>query len=521
MMSRYDDLDGAGRKRPRRRGRLSVGGKSPGSKPPGSKPLGGKRRSRWMFVTGSLATVTTFALVLGSLYVYMRYRDVWDSISRIDVRQDLTQRPPQYGNSLNVLLIGSDSRAGRNGAIGGRSSQGARSDTVMVLHISPGRHTVVVLSFPRDSVVPIYQCAPLGGTPGQQAQPAGQIEQINSTFADGGPGCLWKTIERTTHIRIDDFVELTFTGFEKVINDIGGVEVCLPQAVDDPMSGLHLSKGRHHIHGLQALAFWRTREDLGMGSDLQRIQRDQFLMASLLQGIEHNGLLRSPTKLLSVITGIAGAHAITTDTGLTPSRMLQIGESLRGLSTKSVQFIEVPTTTYLPNPNWVQWTPQDSALFAAVAHDSKLPKAKKTKKAKKGSAPVLDAVSPAKVNVEVLNGSDVAGVAANAAASLAARGFNVLGNTNAANFSYTKSVIEYASANRAAARTLKAQLSNVTLVHDSSLAPGTVDLILGSTFTALKAKPSSPSTSVAGLTKQYGGITGNANVCKDRSAFAS
>ena len=97
-----------------------------------------------------------------------------------------------------------------------------------------------------------------------------------------------------TGIHIDHFAELDFVGFERVINSLGGVEVCLPTAVDDPMSGLDLSAGKHHIMGSAAIAFWRTREDLGTGSDPQRIQRDQFLMASLVQGIEHSNLLGQP-----------------------------------------------------------------------------------------------------------------------------------------------------------------------------------------------------------------------------------
>ena len=359
-MSRYDDLDDGGRGAPRRLLRRSASA--------------GKYSSA-MVITGSISIVVTLALVIGSLYFYKRYRDVWDSIGRINVSKDLVKRPPKYGTALNVLLIGSDTRKGKNGKIGGYTP-GARSDTVMVLHLSPGRHDAVVLSFPRDSVVPILHCAPIDGTPGQQAQP-GQVEQINSTFSFGGPGCLQETLEQTTHIRLDDFIQLTFVGFEKIINDIGGVDVCLPQAVNVPDSGLDLSQGRHHIYGSQALAFWRSREGLGMGSDLQRIQRDQFLMVALLHGIEKSGMLRSPTKMVSVITD--AASAMHTDTGLTPGRMLQIAESLRGVPTKSVQFVEVPTVPYVFNNNWVQWTPQDDQLFSALAHDIKLPKLVKSR----------------------------------------------------------------------------------------------------------------------------------------------
>lgn len=474
------------------------------------------RRSAGMMIAAIVSCAATLALVSGSLYFYARYRAVWDSIKRVDVSGDLNhfRQPPADPAAINILLIGSDSRVGENGKIGGQDP-GQRSDTVMVLHVSPGAHRAVVLSFPRDSVVPVYSCTAEKGAPGQAAQPyPASVEQINSTFAYGGPGCLWKTIELTTRIHIDDFVELTFVGFEKVIDDLHGVNVCLPEAVDDPMSGLNLRAGRHHIYGYQALAFWRTREDLGEGSDLQRIQRDQFLMASLLQGIEKSGLLTSTGKLASVI-GDAADH-MATDEGLDQGRMLSIAEGLRGLTTKSVQFIEVPTQAYLPNPNWVEWTPQASALFSAITHDVKLPS---TAPAPPSPAVAADPVSPADVNVQVLNGSGMAGIAAAASADLTRRGFHVVGSGDAPTFSYLNSVIEYSSAaDRAAALTLRQQLANVQLMRDRALPPGTVDLILGSSFTGLKAKPRA--SAPGNLAKTFGGITGSTSICQDSGAFA-
>jgi LCP family protein required for cell wall assembly len=501
-MSRYDDSHNAGRQ---------------GARPPGGRRQPGRRqRSGLMMASGIMASVVALALVCGSLFFYVKYREVWDSIKRVDISSDLRgdKRPPVDPKAINILLIGSDSRSGVNGKIGGHDGiTGARSDTVMVLHISPGAHRATVLSFPRDSVVPVLACSAEAGTDGQTAQPTGTVEQINSTFANGGPGCLWKTIEQTTDVRINDFVELTFAGFEKVIDDLGGVNVCLPAAVDDSMSGLNLSAGRHHIYGAQALAFWRTREDLGEGSDLQRIQRDQFLMASLLQGIEKSGLLTSTSKMAKVIGDVA--KNMTTDQGLNQSSMLKIGEGLRGLSSKSVEFIEVPTQTYTPNPDWVQWTPQASQLFSAIAHDTKLPK---TAKAKKSTKVTLDSVSPAQVKVQVLNGSGLQGQADEGATDLTNRGFDVVGTGNASNFNYTDSVVEYASAaDLPAAKTLERQVSEVEILKNSSLTPGTVELILGSSFTALKT---GSTTSTADLTKTFGGITGSVDVCKDNAAFA-
>jgi LCP family protein required for cell wall assembly len=465
-----------------------------------------------MLGSGILAAMVAVSLVGGSLYAYAKYRSVWDSIKRVDVSGDLRgiKEPPPDPHAINILLIGSDSRTGVNGKIGGQAP-GQRSDTVMVLHVAPGAHRAVVLSFPRDSVVPLYSCTPEAGSPGQ-TEDLGQFEQINSTFSNGGPGCLMKTIIEQTHIHINDFVELTFVGFEKVIDDLGGVNVCLPAAVNDPMSGLKLAAGRHHIFGPQALAFWRTREDVGEGSDLQRIQRDQFLMASLLQGIEKSGLLTSTSKLTSVIGDVA-SH-MTTDKDLSQSRMLTIAESTKGLSTNSVQFLQVPTQTYAQNTNWVQFTPQAPQLFAAIAHDTKLPKAQQKKK----PTATLDAVKPAQVNVEVLNGSGINLQAAAGANDLSQRGFNVTGTGPADNFNYTASVVEYATAkDKPAAELLKKQVSEVEILRNPALTPGTVELILGSSFTALKAPTG---TSTSNLTQTFGGITGGTKICKDQSAFS-
>jgi LCP family protein required for cell wall assembly len=467
-------------------------------------------------------------MVGGSLVVYAKYRSVWDGINRVDVNPDLAgKRPPLDPHALNILVLGSDTRSGVNGRIGGRVGiTGQRSDTVMLLHVAPGAHQIAVMSIPRDSVVPILSCAREAGDSGQTAQPASYVEQINSTFSYGGPGCLWKTVEQTTGIHINDFVELTFIGFERVINALHRVWVCLPVAVHDHVSHLYLSAGRHHIDGAQALAFWRTREGLGLGDDPQRIQRDQFLMASLLQGIEHSGLLKSPSTILRVIDAITQHHDLTTDTGLTQERMLQLAEALRGISTKHVQFVTVPWGAYsgnaqwinssetpgTGNPNWVQWVqPQANNLFSAISHDTKLPKPTKTK---------VKRVKPASVAVKVLNGTPAQtyNLATDTAANLTSRGFNVVGKGDTTP-DYHNTVIDYGTAAQLpAAQTLAALFKDVKLRQDPSLKNATLHLILGSTFTGLK--PASGNSGISNLAKTYGGITGNTNICHDSAAFA-
>jgi LCP family protein required for cell wall assembly len=514
MSRRTDGVDHTGWSAPRRSGRRQP---PQGRRP--SQPLG-KRVAAWTSIG------LTAVLVVAALAAYAKYRSFWDSIKRVDVTGLIGSQPPKYNNAENILVIGSDTRAGQHG-IGGNLPGCNCSDTLMLLHISPGHHQATVMSLPRDTMVPTLACAPSDGTPGQQANPT-SFERINAALAAGGPACTWKTVAQQTGIHIDHFIQLDFTGFEKIIDDLGGVRICLPVAVDDPRSGLNLSAGRHHVWGREALAFWREREAVGLGSDLQRIQRDQFLMASLVQGIEHSGLLNSPTKMLNVIRD--ATNALTTDTGLDQNAMLQIADSLRGLRSSSVQFVTAPNVAYPPAPaaevEFAQ--PQASELFTAIAHDTTLPKAKKIRRTRKSvtTTPVLD-TAPSRVKVEVQNGSGVKGIATQVGGDLTKRGFDVVGAGNASTYGYTSSVIEYAaSSDLPAVNTLKAQLAVVRVVHDGSLTPGTVTLIVGSTFSALKSPSSSSSSatastpSVSKVGSSLGAITANTGICRDQAAFA-
>ena len=493
------------------------GSPHPGRPPPNRVPPGREQGTRSLHVRVFrwIAVGLAVALVVASISAYLEFRTVWDSIRRVSVA-GLGPQPPRFTSAMNILVIGSDSRAGPNEKFGAGIT-GQRSDTIMVLHIAPGRQGVIVLSIPRDSVVPVLACPPEPGTgaAGQLAQP-GQVEQINATFAAGGPGCLFKTVEQTTRLRLDHFIELDFAGFEKVVDDIGGVSICLPFPINDPLSKLHLSQGRHHVYGAEALAFWRARY-IGEGSDLQRIRRDQYLMASLLQGVEHRALLTSPARILSVITD--AAQSMTTDSGLSLPAMIGIVDGLRHLPPGSVQFIELPTVAYQPNPNWVSWPAGDTALFSAMAHDQAV---HPTAQQSRAPAPPRAVSAAADVQVRVLSGSGVVGAARQAADELTARGVRVTGTGDAATSTYESSVIEYPSAAELkAAAALKAVLGGGELELNPALAGGSVQVIIGAEFRMPRhATPPGLATTPRSLAGAYGGITGRTNVCHDSAAFA-
>jgi LytR cell envelope-related transcriptional attenuator/LytR_cpsA_psr family len=316
------------------------------------------------------------------------------------------------------------------------------------------------------------------------------------------------------------------------------------------VSGLALPSGENHIDGVQALAFWRTREDIGNGSDLERIQRDQFMSAQVVKGVLSSGLLSNPFRLLSVVTDAAAA--MTTDGGMSVSDLVGLAESLRHVSSKNVQFITAPNQAWPPNPNRVQFAqPQAGEVFSAIAHDVTVPKVKVAPSATSSSAGAqVLTTSPSNVKVKILNGSGEPDVARQAATGLTSRGFDVTGTGNAASFAYTNSVIEYASTtDMAAVNTLKRELTHVTDLQDSTLTPGTVELIVGSDFTGLapqdspvnasatptasasasasgsptasgSASPSASGSAVANLAQSNGGITAAAACASDSTAFA-
>jgi LCP family protein required for cell wall assembly len=333
------------------------------------------RRRRW-WILGSVSVVLVCSVTAALLVGYVKYRKVVGEVHHVAVT-DLGKRPPVYSTSSeNILLVGDDSRTGldhhQQVLLHTGNDVANNTDTIMLLHISPGRHELTVMSLPRDTMVPYYQCNAGGGYAGQQASPT-SYERINAVLAQGGPSCLWKTVEQQTGIHIDHFMELGMAGFVNVVNDLGGVSVCAPFNVNDPVSGLVLGTGEHHIDGVTALAFWRTREDIGQGSDLQRIQRDQFMAAQIVKAVLGSGTLRNPLKLLQVAGDIA--PNLTVDSGMNTSDLVSLAESLHGLSSSDVQFVTAPVVAWPLDPTAEVGLSQPAAgtMFGAIAHDTSIP----------------------------------------------------------------------------------------------------------------------------------------------------
>ncbi|MFE9311634.1 LCP family protein [Streptomyces sp. NPDC088353] len=320
---------------------------------------GAGRRSRALKAVGlGLSGV----LVLGAAAAGIAYWHLNQNIKSVDINSALgDDRPPgsRTGPSagtaalprgaLNILVLGSDSRSGeQNEELGGGDSEGARSDTAMIVHIDAGRTSATVVSIPRDTLVTRPSCPLESG--GSTA--VANYTMFNSAYSVGGPVCAVKTVETLTGIRMDHYIEIDFSGFAKLVDAMGGVTVTTELDIDDDKSHLHLKAGTHHLNGTEALALARTRYGVGDGSDLGRIGLQQTLVKALLEQISDSGLLDDPAGLYRVADAVTGS--LTTDTGLDSlGELTTLGESLKGLSAQNVKTVTMPVVTAPWNPNRV------------------------------------------------------------------------------------------------------------------------------------------------------------------------
>ncbi|GGU21492.1 LCP family protein [Streptomyces daghestanicus] len=289
------------------------------------------------------------ALLLGIAAAGWLYRHLDDNITGVDIDTALgDDRParatptpsasPQDTGPLTLLVLGSDSRGGaENAELGGGDSEGARSDTAMVVRLDAGRTTATVVSIPRDTLVTRPSCPRPDGTSTREAH---QV-MFNTAYAVGGPVCAVKTVEAMTDVRIDHFLEIDFSGFAKLVDALGGVTVTVDEDIDDDKSHLKLDAGTHHLDGTEALGLARTRYGTAGGSDLARVQLQQRLVKALLGQISGTDLLTDPARLYRVADAVTGG--LTTDTGLdSPSELIGLGRSLGGLSADAVRTVTMP-----------------------------------------------------------------------------------------------------------------------------------------------------------------------------------
>lgn len=309
--------------------------------------------------------------------------------------------------AMNVLVVGSDSRDGftpeQLAQIGTEEVRGRRTDTIFLLSVDGGR--AAMLSFPRDLFVTACD---------------GQEGRINAAYARLGASCLVQTVSDLTGIAIDHYVEMNLFGFVQIVDAVGGVPIFLEQPLVDRLAGVELPAGCQVLDGTQALGFVRARS---IDSDLGRVARQQRFLRQLAEQVVSPSTVVNVPRLFRV-AGSTG-QSLVADDGLGLLDLVQLGRAARGLAGAGLATYTVPAgaanvdgaAVLIPDPA------QSEPLFESFADGSilQLP-----------TDPGVAAIQPGEVPLQVLNGTDIDGLAAQARDFLTARGFAVseIGNSD-------------------------------------------------------------------------------------------
>jgi len=463
-----------------------------------------RRRRRWARRTGIVLGVLVLvaAGLAGAGWFYGRYR--YDQIRKIHARHLVAQPPP--GRPFDILLVGSDSRAfvdnsAEAKAFGTQAQAGGqRSDVTMVARIVPATRQVYVLSIPRDLWVDI---------PGDMPDISG-MNRINAAF-DGGPDLLIETIEHDLGIPVNHYAAVDFAGFQGMVDALGGITMSFPDPVKDAYSGLVVTRtGCQTVDGAEALALVRSRHlyyDQGGVwqydglSDFSRIQRqDAFFRAVLAKA---NASLADPLAMNDFIG--AAVKNLTIDDTMSEGDLLHLATIFRGLPATDLHTETLPTYAFTTaggadvlgeaQPYAERMITQFDALGStpAPAAPSRRPAASSTT-----TTTTVPSVPPSAVTVQVLNGSGAPGQAEQTEVALQGAGFAVGTAGDAANYGFTRSVVQYAPGHVAAARTLAGYLGGaVTLTADAQLQGDDLVLTTGSDFTGVTGAAGSVGVSVA------------------------
>jgi LCP family protein required for cell wall assembly len=367
------------------------------------------------------------------------------------------------GKPTNILLVGSDSRSGLSrrelSRIGTIQVPGQRTDTIILLHLSPRRSKAVMVSLPRDL----------------RATVQGHTNKINAAFALGGPDLLVKTVEQATGLPINHYAEVDFAGFLKVVDAVGGVRLCnrTGHRLDDAYANLHMPPGCQQMNGTQALAYVRARH---VDSDFGRIGRQQEFLRAVMAKVAAKGNLVNLPKLTH-IAEISSDH-LTTDETLKTGEAIGLARRLGRLDPASVDMRVYPSVAAPPRcagcAAFVDPLPEAAVLMKALAADAaELPPI---------GLPDGKGVSLRDVRVTVLNGGGVQGAASRAAASLQGLGVRVAGTGNAPAKTGAASTLTYPVALEQQARLLGSLLGGRVRLVRTDRGTATLVLTVGTAF---------------------------------------
>jgi LCP family protein required for cell wall assembly len=520
-----------------------------------SEPRKGRRSKTVMAGRAAAALIAVSALVLtgGAWQWQSSKNNMLNKVSALDPgSRDIMDPNAQFGDE-NFLIVGVDSRIGENshmGAGGTEDAGGSRSDTVMLVNIPANRKRVVAVSFPRDLAIEPMQCKAWNPETGQygplyddQTKTYGPEEvytetKLNSAYSVGGPKCLVKVVQKLSGLSVNRFMAVDFAGFAKMVDALGGVEVCSTTPLEDYELGTVLpNAGRQMVDGHTALQYVRARQvTTETNGDYGRIKRQQLFLSSLLRSLISKEVFFSLSKLNNVVNMFIDDSYVD---NIKTKDLVDLGQSIQGVNAGRITFVTVPTVGYADEyGNETPRTEDMRALFDAVINDDPLPEEKNpdntpvpgTPKSttsatpdgnqapsasspEPGNAELVNAVTtnPADVTVRVSNSTGENGLASTAATELQSHGFNV---TTPDDYPgpLNSTTVFFSPGNEQAAATVASSFTNPTIERVTGMGD-VVRVVLGSDFYTVA--PPSPSGSPVQVHVVHGTSTAPTHLPED------
>jgi len=446
---------------------------------------------------------------------------------------------PSIG-AQNILLMGLESRTDWNGnilpanilqALHAGSAQGVANgvggnatNTLILIHIPAGGKKAIGFSIPRDDWV-TYPTPYDGESQGKIDQAYGlamaakedQLRTQDSSLTqdqvayqgnEAGRAAAVATVEQLTGVHIDHFAEVNLNGFYQLATVFGGVEVCLKQPVAyDKNSGFYAHKaGLQHLSPALALAFVRQRDGL-LNGDLDRTHRQQAFIDSVIHQLRTEGVFNDLSKIESLLS-VAKLNVIT-DGGW---NLLDFATQMRDLTGSNLTFHTLPIVAYqtIDGQDANEINP---AYIRQIVQGTFYPPAASSSASASSSPKPVSTADAAKTTVDVYNGGNTPGLAAEVSTALVKQGYKAGQIANTAALSTTE--VLYGTGSSATAAKIASEFG-VTATASSTLAAGHVEVMLGADTTSVPSESGTPaaSSSAAAIPTtgaQGGAVNSNAN----------
>jgi LCP family protein required for cell wall assembly len=346
-----------------------------------------------------------------------------------EVTFDPTKPLPRWEGTdrVNVLVMGIDERKHEQGPW--------RTDTMLVLTIDPVSMTGGMLSIPRDLWVPI---------PGYEEDRINKAHFIGDLhdYPGGGPALAAETVQYNFGVPIDYYARVNFTAFEQVVDLIGGIDVYVEEEIVDPTypaardygyDPLYVAAGWQHFDGERALKYARTRHT--EGGDFDRAKRQQQVMTAIFEQVTRLDLL---PQLAPRVTELWNTleDAVVTDLTLDEAVALAVlatdvepGNIRYGVVDEYyTQFWETPEKQQVLIPLRDRIREMRDYIFTTAAPPPQ------------ANDPTARLAAEA-ATIEILNGTEMAGLASTTAELLEQHSLQVTNVGNADRSDYTESLV--------------------------------------------------------------------------------